>query len=196
MPDSSPGAGVTALRDFFFAVDAADIRSAAFDISSHFKLPLDMATDWVEVEYDFNRLFVGPAAVPAPPYASAYLAEPTLMGAPALEVRRAYGRLGLAVPDQGATPDDHLAFELDAVLALDAVAGQGAEANEPGLNALRSWFVVEHMGGWVPEFISATRRQRDVSAPVAMAVSALEAWLYKAVAASEPVDRQSEISSS
>lgn len=194
MPDSNPGAGVTALRDFFFAVDASDIRSAALDVSRHFELPLDPATDWVEVEYDFNRLFVGPAAVPAPPYASAYLDEPTLMGAPALEVRRAYRRLGLAVPDQGATPDDHLAFELDAVLALDALAG--ATGSEPGLNELRSWFVVEHMGGWVPEFIGATRRQPDVSAPVAMAVSALEAWLYKAVAASRPVDGQSEISSS
>ena len=178
-PDSS--AGAKALRDFFFAVNADDMKAAAFDISKHFQLPLDTGIDWIAVEYDFNRLFVGPRAIPAPPYASAYQDEPSLMGSPALEVRRVYRRLGLAVPDQGATPDDHLAFELDAVVALEAVPELKGEGGTDSLKELRSWLVVDHMGNWVPKFIKAARQEGDMSAPVAMAASALETWLGDAV---------------
>lgn len=164
-----------ALRDFFASVDAGDLREAATRISSRFGLSLDRETDWVEVEYDFNRLFVGPAAVPAPPYASAYQKEPTLMGGPALEVRDAYRALGLEVPDRNATPDDHLAFELDAVAALG-----GAGGSDPAAAEIRNWFIGDHMSGWVPRFAAAVREQPGVSAPVRMAVDALTAWLASA----------------
>ncbi|WP_022660240.1 molecular chaperone TorD family protein [Paucidesulfovibrio longus] len=168
------------LRDFFASVDAGDLREAAEGIAAQFDLPLDAATDWTEVEYDFNRLFVGPAAVPAPPYASAYQAgreQPALMGEPALEARRAYERLGLAVPNQGTTPDDHLAFELDAVVALDGLdpAGAGNESAQ-----VKAWLIAEHMGAWVPRFAEAVEGQRGVSAPVAVAVKALTVWLEAA----------------
>jgi TorA maturation chaperone TorD len=189
MSESGTSGRVKALRDFFSAVDAADIESAAKEISRHFSLPLNAAIDWVEVEYDFNRLFVGPRAVPAPPYASAYRDEPALMGLPTLEVRDAYRRLGLAVPDQGATPDDHLAFELDAMVAFDALAGSVAAGEEAELAGLRAWFVAEHMAGWVPRFIEAARGQEDVSPPVAMAASALEQWLDQAVRAVDAARR-------
>lgn len=168
-----------ALRDFFASVDAGDLRAAAFGISRHFNLPIDEGTDWVEVEYDFNRLFVGPAAIPAPPYASAYAEEPLLMGKQTLEVRDAYRALGLAVPDQNATPDDHLAFELDAVAAL-GVAGD--ESVEP----LRTWFISDHMSGWIPLFAEAVREQHGVSEPVRMAVEALTSWLESARVEASP----------
>ena len=166
--------GARALRDFFSAMDAEDIKSSAIDISRQFGLPCAGVADWGEVEYDYNRLFVGPAAVPAPPYASAYQDEPTLMGQPALEARYAYRRLGLAVPDQGATPDDHLAYELDAVLAFGSAAqSEGGE----GMAELSHWFISEHMAGWVPRFTAAIGAQEGVSAPVRMAARALERWL-------------------
>lgn len=177
--------GAAALRDFFAAVDARDLQRASASIARHFGMPLDPATDWTEVEYDFNRLFVGPAAIPAPPYASAYQEEPALMGAPALEVRDAYRRLGLQVPDQGATPDDHIAFELDAVAAM-----LGAEGTDKDLAELQTWFVEEHMCGWLPEFTAAVMKQPDVSGPVGMAVEALSAWLEAVRSEKEPNDRQ------
>jgi TorA maturation chaperone TorD len=169
-----------ALRDFFASVDAGDLRDAAGRIAAQFGLPLDAGTDWTEVEYDFNRLFVGPAAVPAPPYASAYQAgreQPALMGEPALEARRAYERLGLAVPDQGSTPDDHLAFELDAVVALESL--EEAEAGRESAQ-VKSWLIDEHMGAWIPRFAEAVGRQQGVSAPVDNAVKALLVWLESA----------------
>ncbi|WP_316896362.1 molecular chaperone TorD family protein [Pseudodesulfovibrio indicus] len=163
-----------ALRDFFASVDAKDLREAADRISTRFGLPMDRETDWVEVEYDFNRLFVGPAAVPAPPYASAYQPEPTLMGEPALEVREAYRALGLEVPDRNATPDDHLAYELDAVAALGGAEG------DPTASQVLNWFINDHMHGWIPRFAAAVREQPSVSGPVRMAVDALTAWLASA----------------
>ncbi|CCH48414.1 molecular chaperone TorD family protein [Pseudodesulfovibrio piezophilus] len=186
MPGTKSSTGITALRDFFFARDAADIRVASQSIASHFQLTLDTGIDWNDVEYDFNRLFVGPAAVPAPPYASAYQDRPTLMGEPALEVRHVYRCLNLSVPDQGATPDDFLPFELDAVIAFEALGTIGGGEGSDDVEALRFWLVSEHMGEWVPEFIRATRRQDDVSAPVSMATSALEMWLEHAVESFDP----------
>lgn len=166
--------GAEVLRDFFSAINAEEIKSSTINLSRHFGLPLSPVKDWTEVEYDFNRLFVGPAAVPAPPYASAYQEEPSLMGAPAIDVRNFYRRLGLAVPDQGATPDDHLSFELDAFLAIAHVAeADGGEIS----SELKDWFILEHMGGWVPKFTAAIDRQDGVSPPVRMASLALATWL-------------------
>lgn len=176
-----------ALRDFFASVDAGELRSAAADIARHFNLPMDRDTDWREVEYDFNRLFVGPASVPAPPYASAYQEEPTLMGKPALEVRDAYRALGLEVPDRNATPDDHLAFELDVVAALGSTGPPDGEWRR-----LRDWLVREHLGGWVPRFAEAVRKQPGVSEPVGMAVEALTTWLESAGAEAVPGESDKE----
>lgn len=167
-----------ALRDFFGATNAAQLSRGADALARAFGLPLDESTDWTAVEYDFNRLFVGPASLAAPPYASAYQREPTLMGSPALAVREAYRSLGLAVPDQGATPDDHLAFELDAMAALEGAEGQFDE--------VRSWMVHEHLGDWVPRFVDAVRTAPNVSAPIRMAVNALEAWLHSACTRTPP----------
>lgn len=165
-----------ALRDFFASVDAEDLRKAASGISRHFNLPVHTDADWREVEYDFNRLFVGPAAIPAPPYASAYAEEPLLMGKATLEVRDAYHALGLVVPNKNATPDDHLAYELDAAAALGSISGDEA------IGPLRTWFIGDHMSGWIPHFAEAVRKQKDVSKPVLMAVKALTSWLESAQA--------------
>lgn len=136
--------GLQSLRDFFAAQDCDDLRAASEVIAREFGMPLPDTVDWLEVEYDFNRLFVGPAALPAPPYASAYEEEPTLMSQRTLEVRNLYRRMGLAVPDQGSVPDDHLAFELDAFLGLLALeAAGGPSASEAA--TMREWLVLSHM---------------------------------------------------
>ena len=56
------------------------------------------AKQWLEVEYDFNRLFVGPSALLAPPYASVYLGdEPLVLRATTLDVRELMQTLGVKV---------------------------------------------------------------------------------------------------
>jgi TorA maturation chaperone TorD len=172
--------GARALRDFFASRDAADLKRASAAVAEQFQLTMADGIDWTGTEYDFNRLFVGPMAVPAPPFASAYQTEPALMGEPTLAVRDAYRALGLMVPDQGHTPDDHLAFELDLAAAMPG-PDEGGDGDRDGLmRAVRNWLLSEHLPGWVPSFIEAVRAQPDVSAPVRMAVDALDEWLETA----------------
>ncbi len=190
---------LAALRDFFAATGAADLRDAATRIAAATGFPLPAGTDWTAAEYLFNRLFVGPAAVPAPPYASAYGDdESLLMGKPAQDARQAYRSMGLAVPRQGTTPDDHLAFELDAVLALRTLAGASSSCPaEP-----HAAFITDHMACWLPRFIQAVRANLPSGAaggvpgspertacPVTLAVDTLAAWLdeeTRSMAASSP----------
>jgi TorA maturation chaperone TorD len=172
--ESHTRGGARALRDFFASKNAEDLKRASAAVSEHFHLALGENVDWTGAEYDFNRLFVGPMAVLAPPFASAYQTEPALMGEPTLAVRDAYRALGLKVPDQGHTPDDHLAFELDLAAALPGPEGQGADG-VPG--EVRDWLLGEHLPGWVPDFIRAVSAQPEVSEPVRMAVAALGDWL-------------------
>ncbi len=159
-----------ALRDFFLAADAEQLCGAAL------RLPGEVFAlcDWDEVEFSFNRLFVGPMAPEAPPYASVYLEpEPVLMGPSTLAVRELYARLGLVSPWKNRIPDDHLSLELDALLAL-GVTLPGEAGRE--LAAQRALFLREHVARWVPEFV---RRVRD-AAPhpaVARAVDLLDRWL-------------------
>jgi TorA maturation chaperone TorD len=167
--------GARALRDFFASRDAADLERASAAVSDHFHLTLGRDVDWTGAEYDFNRLFVGPMAVPAPPFASAYQTEPALMGEPTLAVRDAYRALGVMVPDQGRTPDDHLAFELDLAAAMPGP--DDGEGGDSVTAEVREWLFGEHLPGWVPAFVEAVKAQPDVSAPVRMAVDALEKWL-------------------
>ena len=97
-----------ALRDFFSSTNAeAEALAAA---ATRFA-PVEILPDsinWQAEEYAFNRLFVGPQAVPAPPYASVYLeAEPRLMGNAATDMREILQALGLAAPE--GQPDDFIA---------------------------------------------------------------------------------------
>ena len=100
-----------ALRDFFSSTNAEALAAAATRFA-----PVEILPDsinWQAEEYAFNRLFVGPQAVPAPPYASVYLeAEPRLMGNAATDMREILQALGLAAPE--GQPDDFIACELEA----------------------------------------------------------------------------------
>ena len=181
-----------ALRDFFAATDASGLEDAACRIAKNVGAEIPPNTDWTAAEYEFNRLFVGPAAVPAPPFASAW-SEPdrALMGKAALEARETYHRLGLAVPQEGIIPDDHLSYELEAVLAMKSVLAAGgctAKADAPGKDGsgqdrpdagiadLHAWFVGEHLGRWLPPFMQAVGENAAAGGVVAQATAALAAW--------------------
>lgn len=139
---------------------------------------------WRDAEYAFNRLFVGPMTVPAPPYASAWLeTEPRLMGESTMDVRALYHALGYAVPDEGTAPDDHLSFELDAALALLALndaprPAANAQREERGLavNDAWCWLVAEHMGAWVPRFVQRALAEPGVPPVIARALALLLCW--------------------
>jgi TorA maturation chaperone TorD len=168
---------IEALRDFFAATDAAALKEAAGRIAKSVGAEIPAHTDWTAAEYEFNRLFVGPAALQAPPFASAWTeSDRSLMGKAALEARETYHRLGLAVPGEGVIPDDHLAYELEAVLAMKAMLTAQAGEPDAGIADLHAWFVGEHLAQWIPPFVRTVRDHAAVDGVVALAADALASW--------------------
>jgi TorA maturation chaperone TorD len=182
-------ASLEGLRDFFSACNAIELKDAAGRIGGSVDAAILSATNWTAVEYEFNRLFVGPASVPAPPYASAYCeSDRVLMGKAALEARELYHRLGLAVPREGVIPDDHLAYELEAMIVLKSALGADTPS-APDAVARHAWFVREHLARWLPHFILATRTHASQGGVIALATDALAAWFdheLNTIAASHP----------
>ena len=111
-------------------------------------------------EYAFNRIFVGPGHVPAPPYASVYLdAEPLLMGRAAVSMRDLFRSMGLAVREEDNLPEDHLACELEAWLVLRSLASADDGALRRSADEALLWLLDGHMQIWIPEFLSRARAE-------------------------------------
>lgn len=166
-----------ALRDFFSAGCAVELADAFPALSSGKRLSDAEAR---ELEFEFNRLFIGPDAVPAPPFASVYLEkEPQLMGRSTLEVRELYLGLGLAVPSGGA-PDDFLPYEMEAWVRLCALESEApAQEGREAIREARRWLVLEHMALWMPRFIE--RASASAPSPIMTDVlKTLENWLQAA----------------
>lgn len=166
-----------ALRDFFSAKGLSELTAAVQALLGTHSLTND---ELKAVEYEFNRLFVGPDAVPAPPFASVYLEEePQLMGRSTLEVRELLCGLGLAVPE-GGEPDDFLPYELEAWIQLCMLEEQvSSEQDLKTILDARRWLVLEHMACWLPAFIVRAVDSSD-SPVISTIVKLLENWLHAA----------------
>lgn len=107
--------------------------------------PLD---DAQEFEFEYNRLFVGPEQLPAPPYETIYVStDPTLMRQVTMSVRQAYLDHGIAISSKNVEPDDHLAFEF---LFASKLIEDGS------LDEL-SGFLDDHMNKWIEGHATAIR---------------------------------------
>lgn len=174
-----------ALRDFFAAQDADGLEQAYAGLRTCGAAPPEPSS-WREAEYAFNRLFVGPGALVAPPYSSAYMdPEPRLFGHATDMARAVQEALGLAPGGAMAeVPPDHLAMELDTALALRARQDQAPDDDR--LRALRRYFVAEHMDAWIPVFADRVLRSPATPAVIGFAVRKLEKWLRAEKAALPP----------
>ena len=131
---------------------------------------------------DYTRLFVGPAALPAPPWESVYTSHERLIMQPStLEVRTAYRECGFQPALCRHVPDDHVALELDflAALAKNALEAQGRADAEGVREALAasSRFLEEHLGVWVGPFAdeACEKGGSERYAPVVQALAAFVA---------------------
>jgi TorA maturation chaperone TorD len=170
---------LAALRDFFWGPDADALEGAAkrlAQVSGH-RCP---ANDWLATEYAFNRLFVGPIAPQAPPFASVYLEpEAMLMGPSTLQARHLYQMVGLVCPWQDTLPDDHLSLELDACLRIRYAALEGAS---PELTEVYAFFLTQHIANWLPLFSRRVREAPAVPPTICWAVEELSNWLQAEMA--------------
>lgn len=107
------------------------------------------------LHWDYTKMFVGPASLPAPPWESAYLTEDRLLFQEStLDVRESYLKYNFIVKNYLQEPDDHIGSELDFMYRLCKIAIE--RINEP--HALievledQNIFINEHLVKWVFEF--------------------------------------------
>ncbi len=116
-----------------------------------------------ELEADFNRLFIGPGRLLAPPWESVYRGvDRMLFDQHTLAVRQTYANFGLQVAHWGHEPDDHLGLEF---LFLGHLCEQGHHAETVGdleaaqvLHEARRHFLGDHMTRWIPACLDLVRR--------------------------------------
>lgn len=103
--------------------------------------------DFSRLEFDFNKLFTGPAKLLAPPYKSSYCNEyQVFMQKETLEVRRFYADLGLTLKAKNNMPDDYIVYLLEFVnLVLAKLMSEGN--TEEYLNIYNE-FVEKHLQSW------------------------------------------------
>jgi len=165
------------LRDFFIAGTGREMQSAYQSLAEASETTAPPLADPEQLEYSFNRLFVGPQAVIAPPFASVYLdAEPLVMGETTLTIRRLYHLVGLASPWEGTLPDDHLALELD--VALQLREGLHQTESTP-LQSVYHYFLLEHLARWVPLFLRRVAQVDDLHPAVQWVCEELNRWLER-----------------
>jgi TorA maturation chaperone TorD len=98
---------------------------------------------------DFNRLFVGPGSLLAPPWESVHRGvDHLLFDHHTLAVRAWYARFGLEAPNHGHEPDDHLGLELAFMGQLCDLAACRNGRKEI-LQAMGG-FLDEHLLCWAP----------------------------------------------
>lgn len=107
--------------------------------------------DIVEAKYDFNRLFIGPSMLLAPPYESVYRRkERVLMQRETLMIRNFYAGAGLAVLKQDQEPDDYIGFELEFICyLLHKLINEEEEKKKGKWFELYGSFMKHHFLTWV-----------------------------------------------
>jgi len=167
---------LTCLRDFFISRQTSEIAEACIALSHECTTSVPVAaTNWQDIEFAFNKLFVGPQAVLAPPFASVYLEnEPHVMGETTLMVRRLYQTVGLVSPWQGKLPDDHISLELDACLQMRMGLLKSGSAQ---LCDIYRFFLNEHMARWIPAFVAKINETQALSPVIAWVGRELDNWL-------------------
>lgn len=116
----------------------------------------------------YTRLFVGPAALPAPPWESVYTSgENLIFQKSTLDVRAAFRAAGYQAAGYLREADDHLATELDFMAVLAESASQAFERGDVvdtrALLKTQSEFLDQHLGVWTGAF--ADRLAQHASTP-------------------------------
>lgn len=157
------------LRDFFHATEANSLRQsmeAIGNILSQEQLDTLENADWLAVEYEFNRLFVGPMKLQAPPYSSVYNnSDALLMGKGTQQVKEVLNALNLNIDNENQIPEDHISYEIELCLLL--------VNNQP---ELLTRFVSGHVNLWLPLFIEKIKEHAQTQ-PIQLAAALLSDWL-------------------
>lgn len=108
------------------------------------------AGDIRRFDVEFNRLFVGPGKLPAPPYEMVYMSAGRLLQHPSLPLPECYRRANLEPHILRAHPDDHLSLELACAMRL------AWSKRTQDLDLLAD-FLLTHLGVWYKDHIRDIR---------------------------------------
>jgi TorA maturation chaperone TorD len=106
---------------------------------------------------DYQRLFIGPNRLLAPPWESVYRTDDHLLfGQSTLEVREMYARFGLQTPKLNSEPDDHIGLEFTFLAHLCQRGIAAIETHDTiALNYIfyaQREFLTDHLLQWMPAF--------------------------------------------
>ncbi len=116
--------------------------------------------------WDFNRLFVGPGEMLAPPWESVYRSKTRLtFQEPTLQVRTIYERFGVQAPALHREPDDHLGLELAFVATLSDLGAQAAARDDTDrltecFEAQKD-FLQDHLLAWAPACLALVEQHAE-----------------------------------
>jgi TorA maturation chaperone TorD len=112
---------------------------------------------------EFNRLFVGPGPIVAPPWESVYTSkERLLFDKTTYQVREQYHHFGLQFHGENNEPDDHLVIELDFIIFLnDLCLNESDSVKLAELFDYQINFLDLHLTQWVPTFCGKIIKNTD-----------------------------------
>lgn len=158
------------LRDFFISHDSHTLKAAYSALEAHASRLTKQ--EWLDAEYDFNALFVGPQTLKAAPFASVYLEEDALvMGKSTLSIREFMANIGLSINHKNNIPDDHISCVLELAVLLSANARTSAK-----YQVAFTRYVSEYIALWVPEYIEKININAQ-TATLKTVAGRLSSWL-------------------
>lgn len=118
-----------------------------------------------EIRLEYNRLFVGPNALPCPPYESVYRRDRPaselgmLMGPSVLDVKKRYGEAGLQIAQNFPDLPDHVSVEMEFMSYLcskeaDAICSQEEDETTTWRSRQAEFWRI-HLEPWIPQFSKA-----------------------------------------
>ncbi|GFN23412.1 TorD/DmsD family molecular chaperone [Thermanaeromonas sp. C210] len=113
----------------------------------------DLDAYCVKLKEEYNRLFVGPGHLEAPPWESVYRSPDRLLfGEETLAVREFYHSFGLVNKNLYREPDDHLSLELEFMAWLCAQSADCLDKDSDWQRYLQGQqdFLRDHLIQWVP----------------------------------------------
>ena len=117
-------------------------------------LHIDDGEKIIQLNEEYNRLFIGPNALPAPLWESVYLSrEHLLFDEVTLEVRNCYRQYGLSFIRESNEPDDHIVIELEflSYLIQKTLESDNVASKQKLLEDQYS-FLTNHLLKWCPIF--------------------------------------------
>ncbi len=117
----------------------------------------------VEIRLEYNRLFVGPNALPCPPYESVYRRDRApsdlgmLMGPSVLDIKKRYGEAGLQISQNFPDLPDHVSVEMEFMSYLCAKEADVLSRHEDVTiwRGRQAEFWRIHLEPWIPQFSQA-----------------------------------------